>query len=290
MTKIRYYMPCEKEYPRRLANCMDAPSGLYVRGELPRDDMPSVAIVGARMCSAYGKEQAYYFARTLAKAGVQIISGMARGIDGQAHRGALDAGAKTYAVLGCGADICYPKQNYDIYRKIVEQGGIVTEFPEGTKPYPGNFPRRNRIISGLADIVLVIEAREKSGSLITADFALEQGKTVYALPGRVGDVLSEGCNWLISQGASVALSPEKLLEELQILPNFIEETHKKNNFGLAREKEMVYSGLDLQPKSLSELSAEISLSVEEISPILIELELEGLVMEPMKNYYVKRNP
>lgn len=289
MEEIRSVIPLDQEYPLRLGCCMDAPANLYVRGGLPRDDIPSVAIVGARMCSAYGQEQAYLFARALARAGVQIISGMARGVDGQAHRGALDEGGKTYAVLGCGADICYPRQNYNIYRKIMVQGGILTEFAAGTPPLPGNFPKRNRIISALSDLVLVIEARKKSGSLITADFALEQGKSVYALPGRVGDPLSEGCNWLIAQGAGVAVSPEILLEELQIPPVFIEEIHKKNHFRLERRKEMVYSCLGLQPKSLSSLLEQIPLSVEEIGAILIELELDGLIKEPMKNYYVKSN-
>lgn len=288
MREIQCYTPFHNEYPERLRACTDKPSSLFVKGEMPDDKIPAVAIVGARMCSAYGKEYAYHFAKELASRGVQIISGMARGVDSYAHRGALDGGGKTFAVLGCGVDICYPRQNYDLYRKIQEQGGVISEYDEGVPPYPANFPMRNRIISALADVVLVIEAKKRSGSLITADYALEQGKSVFALPGRLGDSLSEGCNWLISQGAGIAVSTEILLEELGIFNSDMGEIHKKNNFRLETEKKIVYSCLDFDPKSLSEITAETSLPIEKISGILLELELDGLIDEPMKNCYVKK--
>ena len=205
-----------KAYPDKLRCFEDMPEYLYVKGKLPDSRKKSVAIVGARRCSSYGSSQAYYFAKELSRFGIQIISGMARGVDGWAHRGALDGGGETFAVLGNGVDICYPRQNMDIYRRIPFRGGVLSEYEPQTPALPYHFPRRNRLISALADLVLVIEAGKKSGSLITVNFALEQGKTVYALPGRLGDTLSEGCNNLIFEGAGIANSVDIILDELQI--------------------------------------------------------------------------
>ena len=217
MESIVYYDKGTKEYPERMMPFSDMPEGIYVKGRLPRDDRPSAAIVGGRVCSAYGREQARRFAREMAASGVQIISGLASGIDAAAHEGALEGGGTTFAVLGCGVNICYPRENYPLMRKILAQeGGVLSEFPPGERPLAWHFPQRNRLISALADLVLVVEARKKSGSLITADFALEQGKSVYALPGRVNDSLSEGSNRLIAQGAGIAVEPSVLLEELGI--------------------------------------------------------------------------
>lgn len=173
---------------------------------------PAAAIIGARLASGYGREQARRFARRLASRGITIISGMARGIDGIAQKAALDAGGRSYAVLGCGVDICYPEENRELYDRLLQEGGIISEYPPGTYPEARLFPQRNRIISGLSDLVLVIEARKKSGTLITVDMALEQGREVYALPGRVSDSLSDGCNRLIRQGAGAATCPEDILE------------------------------------------------------------------------------
>ena len=184
---------CRREdtcYPEKLKVYKSMPKVLYIRGELPDPQRPAVAVVGARASSRYGEQQAYRFGKILSENGVQVISGLARGIDGMAHRGALDAGGKTFAVMGCGTDICYPSEHRDLYDRIKDgRGGILSEFPGKTPPYGKNFPRRNRIISGLADLVLVIEARVKSGSLITAGFALEQGKTVLCLAGKSGRCL-----------------------------------------------------------------------------------------------------
>ena len=173
---------------------------------------PAAAIIGARLASGYGREQARRFARRLASRGITIISGMARGIDGIAQKAALDAGGRSYAVLGCGVDICYPEENRELYDRLLQEGGIISEYPPGTYPEARLFPQRNRIISGLSDLVLVIEARKRSGTLITVDMALEQGREVYALPGRVSDSLSDGCNRLIRQGAGAATCPEDILE------------------------------------------------------------------------------
>ncbi|MCM1156204.1 MAG: DNA-protecting protein DprA [Roseburia sp.] len=170
--------------------------------------------MGARNCSGYGRRMAELFGRELAQAGIGIISGMARGIDGIGQSAALTAGGYSLGVMGCGADICYPAENKSLYKALCIQGGVCSEYLPGTLPRNSLFPPRNRIISGLSDVVLVIEAKAKSGTLITVDMALEQGKEVYALPGRVTEALSEGCNHLIRQGAGVALSPQDMIREL----------------------------------------------------------------------------
>ena len=177
-------------YPERLMPFADMPSRLFVRGALPADEQKTAAIVGARICTAYGKSQAAFFAQVLAANGVAVISGLACGIDAAAHEGALRGKGKTFAVLGCGVDICYPKQNYPLMRRMLENGGgVLSEFPPGAEPLPWHFPIRNRVISALADVVLVIEAKEKSGSLITADYALEQGKNgIFCSSATVGSV------------------------------------------------------------------------------------------------------
>ncbi|MDO4803842.1 MAG: DNA-processing protein DprA [Lachnospiraceae bacterium] len=214
--EMRYINRNSDQYPARLRDLPHMPDGLYVKGNLPDDNAPSVAIVGARMCSGYGRNTAFAFGKKMAECGISVISGMAIGIDGAAQEGALAGGGKTFAVLGCGADVCYPRSNINLYSQLPQHGGIISEFEPGTKPFPYNFPLRNRLISALSDVVVVVEAREKSGSLITVDYALEQGKSVYAVPGRVGDALSDGCNYLIAQGAGIAWSAEAILEEIRM--------------------------------------------------------------------------
>lgn len=202
------------EYPKRLAGMPDSPFCLYIKGRPPSDERPALAIVGARNCSEYGRYVAEQFAERFADFGVQIVSGMAKGIDGVAGAAAIKAGGDTYAVLGCGVDICYPSSNAELYGEICKTGGVISEYLPGTAPSPGLFPARNRIISALADAVLVVEARQKSGTLITVDMALEQGREVYVIPGRITDRLSDGCNRLLVQGANPALSPEQMFTEL----------------------------------------------------------------------------
>lgn len=201
----------EEEFPEMLRHIPDPPIGLYWKGRLPDPARPSLAIIGARMSSPYGRSQARDFAIELARNGVQIVSGMARGIDGIAGGAALEVSDDSYAVLGCGVDICYPPENKELYERLSARGGVISEFPPGTAATRTNFPQRNRIISGLSQVVLVIEAREKSGTLITVDMAVEQGRDIFALPGRVTDRTSHGCNELIRQGAFPATSPDDLL-------------------------------------------------------------------------------
>lgn len=205
----------EKEYPGKLALIPDAPYAVYYVGKLPDSESRTVAVIGARNCSEYGKLMARRFGKALAGAGIQVISGMARGIDGIGQRAALDAGGYSMGVLGCGVDICYPPENRQLYERLIVEGGICSEYPPGITPRAVLFPPRNRIISGLCDGVLVIEAKERSGTLITVDMALEQGREVYALPGRATDPLSRGCNRLIRQGAGLVDSPQELIRELK---------------------------------------------------------------------------
>lgn len=285
---IRFLTPLDRDYPQRLKEIYDYPMGLYVRGRVPLEERPSAAIVGARGCSAYGEQLAREFARALAAEGVQIISGLALGIDGAAHDGALKAGGATYGVLGCGVNICYPSSNYALYEAMMKNGGVLSEFPLDTAPRPGHFPMRNRIISGLADAVLVIEAREKSGSLITAELGLEQGREIFAVPGRITDNLSGGCNRLIQQGAHMAVSPGDVLEYLGIKCRKELILHEKNTNGLAKKEKMVYSCLDLKPKHVEEIISETGLGISECMGILLELELGGYVYRSANHYYGKK--
>lgn len=213
---ILFYPEYHPHYPVKLRSIPARPFGIFVKGKLPDILQRSLAIVGARDCSEYGQYVARHFAEKMAQNGVAVISGLARGIDGIAQRAAMEAGGESFGVLGCGADICYPKSNEKLYRMCMERGGILSTYLPGTPPTPNLFPPRNRIISGLSDGILIIEAREKSGTIITADLALEQGKDVFVIPGRVTGRLSDGCNSLIRQGASLIQSPEQLLEELNI--------------------------------------------------------------------------
>lgn len=204
----------EEKYPKRLKEIPDAPYGLFVKGEIPGEDAPTVAIIGARDCSEYGKFVARELGAVLGRHGVPVISGMARGIDGIAQEAALSVGGISVGVLGSGVDVCYPAQNRDIYERLIKRGAVISSYPLQTPARAMNFPPRNRIVSGLADAVVVIEAREKSGTRITVDMALEQGREVFIVPGRITDRLSDGCNRLIKQGASLLLSPEEFLDEL----------------------------------------------------------------------------
>lgn len=284
---IRLVLIWEEEYPKRLKVLSDAPYGLYVKGKLPEEERMTVAIVGARECSTYGKVMAQEFAEVLSEAGIQIVSGMARGIDSAGQRGALKSGGTSFGVLGCGVDICYPREEIGLFMELQENGGIISEFPPGTQPLRQHFPARNRIISGLSDVILVMEAKEKSGSLITADMALEQGKEVYALPGPVSNQLSWGCNWLIKQGAGILISPQDLLKDLGFCNLEQEEKFLRSKILLETTENMVYSCLDFTPRNLRELIGATKLPVAELLNVLMKLELRGVVKEISKNYYVK---
>lgn len=289
---VSFYGRNHPGYPGRLRDIPDAPAGLFVKGRLPQPDQVSVAIIGARMCSEYGRYTARQFGCQLAQAGIQIISGMARGIDGISQKAALEAGGVSFGVLGCGVDICYPRENRELYEQLQTKGGVISEYLPGVQPQPGFFPPRNRIISGLADAVLVIEAKEKSGTLITVDMALEQGREVYALPGRVTDSLSRGCNHLIRQGAGITLSPQDLREELERIlsvnwrldEDAYEEAEEKTEDYLDRllekkEKE-VYIKLDWHPQTIEQLKKELpEFTLPELMQLLMQLCLKQLASQ-----------
>ena len=285
--QVKFYTIFDKSYPCGLKEISAPPYALYVKGELPQEEQLSVAIVGARECTTYGEVMARQYAETLADAGVQIISGMARGIDGISQKSALAANGMSYAVLGSGVDLCYPREHYALYTELQKQGGVISEQPLGMQPLPQFFPARNRIISGLADVVIVIEAKEKSGSLITADMALEQGKDVYALPGPSNSILSKGCHNLIRQGAGILLSPKELLEELGIFHKKKMKNATENEILLESPEKLVYSCLDFYPKSLNQMMEETGFTISAMMQIIMNLEFKGLIKEISKNYYVK---
>jgi len=276
----------EEEYPKRLVCLEDSPYVLYVKGRLPDENARTCGIVGARDCTGYGAWFAGKLGALLAQNGIQVISGLARGIDGEGQYGAVRMGGASFGILGNGVDICYPSENRPLYERIQEKGGLISEFAPGTRAKAGFFPMRNRLISALSDKLVVVEARKKSGSLITVDFALEQGKEVFGVPGRVTDELSEGVNKLLRVGAGVLTRPEDILEEFGI--EYIEkQPDEKNNFLLAESENMLYSMLDLQPKNIQHIIEETGLCIARVSELLLELQMKGLVAECGKNHYVK---
>ena len=235
----------------------------------------------------FGKETAEELARGIARAGGAVVSGAAYGVDGAAQLSALLAGGESVAVLGCGTDVRYPSGNSKLFDLLERQGTLVSEYPPGTPPRRYHFPARNRIISGLSDVTVVVEARKRSGSLITAGFAAEQGREVYAVPGRPGDPLSEGCNELISQGAGIFLSAESFLKAF-----FPEKTGQKKwckeDLTLAPAEKLVYSSLDLHSKTLWELAECTGLSLSELGSSLLSLEGKGYIQETEQNTFALR--
>lgn len=282
---IRFITREDGEYPEQLRPIYAAPFSIYVKGSLPAKESKCLSVVGARDCSPYGREMARYLAGAVAKEGIVVISGLARGIDTYSHQGALSAGGFTYAVLGCGIDTCYPRENIGLYMEIQQHGGILSEYAPGTKPFAGNFPMRNRIISGLSDAILIIEARKKSGSLITVDMGLEQGKEIYALPGRATDPLSDGCNNLIKLGAKPVTSPADILEDM--LPGYADSSENPASIdrGADENAKKIISCLTSDPRHIEELAILSGLRIDQLMEQLLILELLGLVRQTMKNYY-----
>ncbi len=284
---IRFFLCDSLDYPERLKTIYDPPYALFVYGTIPSDTRKSIGIVGARGCSEYGRSIATKLGRTLAEHGVQVVSGLAAGVDSASQAGALQAGGDTYAVLGCGCDICYPRSSHNIYDSIrAGHGGILSEYLPGTNPQPFLFPLRNRIISALSDVLVVVEAREKSGSLITADFALEQGKDVYAVPGRYLDPLSAGCNHLIEQGAGIFVGMDSFLKGTGIVSER-KRKHDPEPPALSDTAQQVYDSLDLTVKHIDEIAASCNLDFLSVLDALTTLKKQKLVQETFQNYFCR---
>jgi len=270
----------EETYPAPLRNIPDAPVVLYIKGELPDDWQRSIAIVGSRQASLYGQSLASGFARQLGERGFKVVSGLAKGIDRAAHEGCLNVGATTVAVIGCGLEQTYPSEHAQLFKRIEAQGAIVSEFPMDTLPLPYNFPRRNRIISGLCEGVLVVEAAAKSGALITADFANEQGKNVYAIPGPIDKPGSAGVNALIKDGAKMVTCLDDILEDYEMeAPLEADAGRKQLKDELSKEEETIYHFINDRALHLDEIIKESGLHTSGVARVLLALELKNLVTQ-----------
>lgn len=299
----------EKTYPKRLLEIPDAPYALFYRGSLPKEEPLSVAVIGARECSGYGEFVAAQLGRYLGEQGIQVISGMARGIDGISQTAAMEAGGTSYGVLGSGVDVCYPKSNQRLYDRLLKQGGVLSAYVPGALPASGHFPPRNRIVSGLADALVVVEARGKSGTLITVDMALEQGKEVFVVPGRITDRLSDGCNRLLTQGAGVFLTPADFVSQLrelaakkgiaetddgesknedEIKETVIEKRKKQNLLSISKELRPVYKQLEISPKTIEQILCKMPAGYHQglVSAALMRLCMDGYAKQVSPGQFV----
>ncbi|MDO4488628.1 MAG: DNA-processing protein DprA [Eubacteriales bacterium] len=288
---IRMVDYTEEGMPNRILAMPDPPLALFVKGELPDDNKPAVSIIGARICSEYGREVARYMSRELASRGVQIVSGMALGIDSAAAEGALSVDEKTYAVLGSGVDICYPKESIEIYRSLTTgSGGVISEYVPGSAALGWHFVQRNRLIAGLSDVLLVIEAKLKSGTATTVNYAMDQGKDVFALPGRITDPLGRGCNQLIRDGAMVLTNPADVLDYLGLngkkaKVSLLNEASAEE---LTDDEKAVFAVMDTEPMHIEEIAYKAGRTVTEAIVILSDLEQKGCARQSTQSYYVKR--
>ncbi|MBR5739107.1 MAG: DNA-processing protein DprA [Lachnospiraceae bacterium] len=272
---IRFVPESSEAYPKKLLDLPDRPFGLFVRGSLPDPDRRSVAVIGSRKCSTYGKETALFFGEAFARAGLNVISGMALGVDGYAGRGALRADGASFAVLGGGVDICYPRENLDLYEQLKVRGGILSERPPGLYARNFDFPLRNRIISGLSDAVAVIEAAENSGSLITVDHALSQNREVFAVPGRINDRMALGTNRLIREGAEILTCPEDLLSRLGLPVG--KDTKGPKKAVLTKEEAVLAEEIRKGDCDLEELMGNTGFPASALMEVLVRLEIKGVI-------------
>ena len=272
------------EYPEGLRHIAVPPQKLYIRGELLASDANAVAIVGSRKCTHYGKQVAYDLANALARRGITIVSGMALGIDAEAHKGALDAGGRTIAVLGTGVDDAslYPHTHKPLAERIAEAGAVLSEFEPGTPAYPGNFPQRNRIIAGLAYGTVIVEADERSGSLITARFALDQGKEVFAVPGQIYSRTTRGVHRLIQEGAKLITSVEDILEEL---PQLAATAVVPQDVTLTEDEARIVELIAREPAQVDYLIEQLALPSHATIGLLAMLELKDKIQHIGNNTY-----
>ncbi len=267
----------DKNYPESLKHIQNPPKKLFVRGEILPEDKTAIAIVGARKHTSYGKQVAYDFAYTLAKSGVTIVSGLALGIDSEAHKGALDAGGRTLAVLGSGIDdnSIYPYSHKSLAERIIKNGALISEYEPGTPGLKHHFPERNRIVAGLSVGILIVEAQKRSGSLITAKLALEQGKDIFAIPGPIFSKMSEGTNKLIQQGAKLAMTPNDILEELEIAGVKIKKESKQ--LELSEQEKKIYEILKNEILDTDGIIKKSKMQANEVLVILTMLELKNVI-------------
>jgi DNA processing protein len=275
----------EDAYPRILREIPGPPPVLYYRGSLPEKENPTVAIVGTRRATSYGREATGRIAADLAASGVTVVSGLAKGIDGFAHRAALDAGGRTIGVLASGVDIIYPPEHRQLSERIVESGALISDYPPGTKPDAPNFPARNRIISGLSLATVVVEAPVRSGALITVGFAADQGRDVYAMPGSILSSASEGTNRLLRQGATPLTSAADLLDDLKLAPASPEEP-EQIAFPMSEEERGIYALVTAEPQHIDELAYSAGLTISAASALMTMLELKGLVANAGSQHFV----
>ena len=275
--------PESPEFPPSLLTIPDPPAVLFCRGDLALLSLPAVGLIGSRAATEYGRRVAFRLASELAGLSLVIVSGAAYGIDAAAHRGALDATGKTIAVLGCGVDVAYPKPHAPLLAEIADKGLVLSEYPLATRPEPFRFPARNRLISGLARGVVVVEATEKSGSLITAGMALDQGREVLAVPGRVDSPKSAGTHGLIRQGAHLVRHVEDILEALSWSQdgrqNVSVETPVGDGKGLSEPERLVWRTLEAYPQDIDSLGRKTGLPVVDLHGLLLQLELQGLIRQ-----------
>ncbi len=282
-----FYHRKSEQYPKAFMEIDDSPIGFYLRGRLPNPNQKVVAIVGSRQASVYGIEVASLFAKTLAKHGVAIVSGLAYGIDAAAHEGALEVDGYTLGVVGGGINTVYPRENYGLYMRMESCGGIISEYLPNDTPMPFRFPERNRLISAIADAIIVVEAKEKSGTFITVDQGLEQGKDIYAIPGRITDGNSIGCLRLISQGARPLITPEELLIEWGFNKEKKVDNKEMTENLLAVAEKIVYSCVRLEPLYIEEIIQNSNLLPSEVISALLSLELKGYIKQVVKSYYIR---
>lgn len=280
-------------YPELLKQISDYPLGLYIKGDLPDISLLKISMVGSRKYTEYGAYIAKKIACDLAARDIVIVSGMARGIDSVVHKAAINSNGKTIAVLGCGIDICYPPENARLRENIIHNGCLISEFPLGTKPIVRNFPMRNRIISGISKALIVIEASEKSGTLITAGHALEQGREVMAIPGMVNSNFSRGTNYLIKNGASLVTSFQDILDIIgdnhycKNFSNDINENFSNYNISLENNEKLICDVIGFDEKSFDFIANHVDLPVSKISSCLIMLEIKGIIKKLPGSKYIR---
>ena len=268
----------DENYPRRLKEIDQPPPVLYLRGDITSTDEWAVAVVGTRRVTPYGRQITEEVSSALAGSGVTVVSGLARGIDSLSHKSALEAGGRTIAVLGSGVDVIYPPEHGPLAERIVANGALVSDYPPGTQPDAVNFPPRNRIISGLSLAVVIVEAGEKSGALITGEFAADQGRDVYAVPGHIHAPQSIGCNRLIQQGARPLLDPKEILEALDLTMIYEHRSARRALPANSTESQLM-EVVEHEPQHVDEIIARMNLPVEQVTAALALMELKGMVKQ-----------